>query len=129
MSLARRLSPRRVKLEVARLRKKWTGRLLRRDREVLRLEPDTTSGPRRGEVVVSYVLDGVRQALAGRLEHSHTHFWEAHRIAQTFVDLGYAVDVVHWQNQDFVPSKPYAAAVDVRANLERWTTRLPSTLR
>ena len=130
----RNLQPRRLQLEWQRFSTKWSKKLRGLDRQVLTLPPTPSStrpstlppgGESRGAVLVSYVLDGVRQALAGRVEHSHTHFWEAHRIAQTFADLGFEVDVVHWQNQSFEPTKPYRAVVDVRSNLERWAPTLP----
>ena len=119
----RNLQPRRLQLEWQRFSTKWSKKLRGLDRQVLTLPPE--GNELRGSVLVSYVLDGVRQALAGEIEHSHTHFWEAHRIAQTFADLGFEVDVVHWQNQNFVPTKPYRAVVDVRSNLERWAASLP----
>ncbi len=119
----RRLSGARLALESRRLRAKWTARALRRAQQVLTLEPPTGVATR-GQALVSYVLDGVRQARAGRLDHSHTHFWEAYRVARTFADLGFQVDVVHWQNSSFVPTKPYRAVVDVRSNLERWAPAL-----
>lgn len=119
----RNLQPRRLRLEWQRFSTKWSKKLRGLDQQVLTLAPEGSE--HRGPVLVSYVLDGVRQALAGQVEHSHTHFWEAHRIAQTFADLGFEVDVVHWQNRRFQPTKPYRAVVDVRSNLERWAPALP----
>lgn len=120
----RQLQPRRLGLEWRRLTRKWSKKLRGLDRQVLTL-PANPSVPAQGSALVSYVLDGVRQALAGQIDHSHTHFWEAQQIAQTFADLGFEVDVVHWQNQTFRPRKPYRAVVDVRSNLERWADDLP----
>ncbi|MDR4495761.1 MAG: glycosyltransferase [Nitrospirales bacterium] len=40
-------------------------------------------------------------------------------MAQTFVQLGYEVDVIHWTNHNFIPKGNYAILVDVRRNLER----------
>jgi glycosyltransferase involved in cell wall biosynthesis len=40
-------------------------------------------------------------------------------MAQTFVDLGYYVDVILCVNQMFIPWKPYAVVVDTRFNLQR----------
>jgi hypothetical protein len=49
----------------------------------------------------------------------HTHYWETRQIAQTWLDLGYSVDAIHWKNQHFVPEKRYDFFIDVRMNLER----------
>jgi glycosyltransferase involved in cell wall biosynthesis len=49
----------------------------------------------------------------------HTNFWVSARIAQIFLELGYAVDVVSHRNTTFIPTRPYAVVVDVRRLLER----------
>ena len=38
---------------------------------------------------------------------SHEQYWKTSAMAQTFMDLGYNVDVIHTQNQQFIPWKRY----------------------
>jgi glycosyltransferase involved in cell wall biosynthesis len=74
--------------------------------------------PQRGTVLLSYLtepfLPGFRSAV-----RTHTHYWEVARIAETFLELGYGVDVIRWNNQEFVPRRRYDVLVDARMNLER----------
>ena len=87
-----------------------------RDRVVVTLAPE---GPPRGWALVSYIIDPFLLEPDEPLPSRHTHYWESLQIARTFVDLGYAVDVISWRNTDFTPQKDYAFFVDVRHNLER----------
>ena len=110
--------------DAQRIARKLARRVRAVERRVVRLEP---TGKARGRILFSYVLDpllGPREAPADR---SHTHYWESRQMAWTLVDLGYAVDAVHWTNRRFVPELAYDAVLDVRTNLERWVDRLPSS--
>ncbi|MEP6958275.1 MAG: glycosyltransferase [Nitrospirota bacterium] len=40
-------------------------------------------------------------------------------MAQTFLDLGYSVDVIDWRNRVFTPTKPYTVLIDPRDNVQR----------
>jgi glycosyltransferase involved in cell wall biosynthesis len=86
------------------------------DRRLVALAP---LGVPRGAVLLSYILDAFFLQPDDPAMSTHTHFWETRQIAQTWLDLGYAVDVIHWKNQDFVPRKHYDFFVDVRMNVER----------
>jgi glycosyltransferase involved in cell wall biosynthesis len=79
----------------------------------------TPSEPTRGNVLLSYILDTFFLQPDDPALLKHTHYWETHQIAQTWLDLGYTVDAIHWKNQDFVPEKRYNFFIDVRMNLER----------
>lgn len=85
-------------------------------RAVVALKPDGVS---QGTVLLSYIIDPFLLAPGQALPHTHTHYWESWQIAQTFLELGYAVDVISWKNTTFTPQKDYAFFVDVRNNLER----------
>ena len=64
----------------------------------------------------------------GERGYSHQLFTDSFKtiaMAQTFVDLGYDVDVIHAENQDFVPWKSYDVMVDTRFNLQRLQPFLP----
>ena len=40
-------------------------------------------------------------------------------MAQTFLDMGYCVDVISYRNEHFVPEKSYDVFVAARTNFER----------
>jgi glycosyltransferase involved in cell wall biosynthesis len=87
---------------------------------VVSLKPDGTA---RGTVLLSSSIEPFILA-AGRPPRAHPRYWEARQMAQTFLDLGYAVDVVSDKNDRFVPTADYAICIDVRWNLERFRTAL-----
>jgi len=86
------------------------------DRRVVSVSP---ARPGRGNVLLSYILDAFFLKINDPLLLKHTHYWETRQIAQTWLDLGYAVDAINWKNQSFVPEKHYNFFIDVRMNLER----------
>ncbi len=49
----------------------------------------------------------------------HSNLWECRQIAQTFLDLGFAVDVIDWHNKRFTPRRPYRFLLDIGASMER----------
>lgn len=83
---------------------------------VVTLRPE---GKSRGNVLLSYILKPFLRKPGEPLSTSHTNHWESLMIAQTFLDLGYCVDAIDFQNRTFVPEKHYAFFIDVRYNLER----------
>lgn len=105
-----------VAREVKRGIKKGIKEAERLDRRVVSLKPDR---PPQGNVLISYITSPFFLRAGQSVPNSHTHYWESLQIARTFWELGYCVDVIHWQNRDFVPNKDYAFFVDVRLNLER----------
>ncbi len=86
------------------------------DNRVVSLLP---SGPPRGNVLLSYIIDAFFLQPDDPALLKHTHYWETRQIARTWLDLGYAVDAIHWKNQQFLPQKSYDFFIDVRMNLER----------
>ena len=119
-----RLTPARLGRELEHLLARLRSRLSRADRHVATLEPP---GPTRGNVLLSYILEPLLERTAPA--HSHTHFFESLCIAETFVQRGYRVDGISWQNDSFVPSDDYRVIIDVRLNLERWSQLPPSTIK
>jgi glycosyltransferase involved in cell wall biosynthesis len=71
-----------------------------------------------GHVLLSYITRPF-VASSGAEADAHTNVWECRQIAQTFLDLGYAVDVIDWNNDRFRPAKAYRFLVDIGASLER----------
>lgn len=78
------------------------------------------NGHARGTVLISYANQGLILMRRGLpVPTSHEQYWKTIAMAQTFIDLGYNVDVIHTQNQQFVPWKRYDLVVDTRFNLQR----------
>jgi glycosyltransferase involved in cell wall biosynthesis len=86
------------------------------------------AGSPHGHVLISYDNHGLLCKMRGQpIPTSHPQFLKTIIMAQTFVDLGYDVDVIHCENQRFIPWKPYDIMVDTRLNLQRLQPYLPST--
>ena len=78
------------------------------------------NGHARGNVLISYANQGLILMRRGLpVPTSHEQYWKTIAMAQTFIDFGYNVDVIHTQNQQFVPWKRYDVVVDTRFNLQR----------
>ena len=86
------------------------------------LKPEGTV---RGKVLLSYIPDAFTSPEAESLSHRHTHYWESHRIATTFLNNGFEVDVVHYDDGSFIPKRDYDILVSARTNLERLAKLLP----
>lgn len=81
---------------------------------VIRLFP---KGPSRGNVLISYTTLPFLNPRTKTLE-AHTNRWECKQMAQIFLDLGYAVDVIDFENTSFKPAKKYRYFIDVGTNIE-----------
>jgi hypothetical protein len=77
------------------------------------------TSPPKGTVLLSYLTEPFLLRPGQPMPHSHTHPWEIREIGNTFLELGYALDVIRWTNQEFVPKRPYDVFIDARMNLER----------
>ncbi len=56
-----------------------------------------------GDVLISYILESFLLKEGQDLPTTHTHFSESVQIVNTFLELGYAVDVIDYRNKIFVP--------------------------
>src|SRR5712692_3028089 len=76
--------------------------------------------PYRGDVLLSFINEPffLTREQAG-FYGQHTHYWTALEMADAFLDLGYNVDVIRWNNDEFLPQKEYAFFIDKRLNLRR----------
>jgi glycosyltransferase involved in cell wall biosynthesis len=72
-----------------------------------------------GNVLLSYTLNPFLREEDEDFTNLHTCDWECFQMAKTFLDLGYSVDVIHYQNKKFFPRKDYCFFIDVHTNLER----------
>lgn len=86
------------------------------NRAVVSLEPQ---GPPKGYVLLSHVVKAFLLPPGQPIPRDHHHYWVALQMAQTFLDLGYGVDVINFHNKTFWPRRDYALMVDTRWNLER----------
>ncbi len=93
------------------------------DTRVVSLQPH---GPARGRMLLSYITSPFFLKDTQPIPYSHAHYWESREIAHTFLELGYAVDVIHFKNLEFLPGcEEYSVVVDARRNLERLAPKLP----
>ena len=95
----------------------------RPDLKVVSLKPERRS---RGNVLFSYISAPFLLKPGEPIPTFHTQHWESWRMATTFLDFGYSVDVINYTNQTFLPDKDYAVVVDARRNLERLAPLLKS---
>ena len=127
----RLLHPRAAQDLVTRRIAKWRRKLSKVDQAVCHFEPRPGTTVR-GDALVAYIADafllktGPEPIDESLVPHSHTHWWESLQIVQTFLDLGYRVDAISWQNTSFVPQKKYDVVLDVRILLEHWKEHLPA---
>lgn len=82
--------------------------------------------PQKGRVLISYTtlpfLDTRERTL-----NAHSNRWECKQMAQEFLDRGYAVDVIDFNNTRFVPKHSYDFCIDNRSNLARLAPLLNSS--
>ncbi len=88
---------------------------------VVSLQPE---GPSRGSVLIAYFTEPFVVPPDAPLFKSHAHFEESRIFVETFLELGYSVDVIDYRNTKFKPIKPYAFLVSARTNLELYANRL-----
>lgn len=89
--------------------------------EMVSLWPE---GDRKGDVLISYIVDPFRVDDESKISNSHTHHWESRLMATAFLEMGYAVDVISYLDQQFVPRKEYSLFLAARTNFERIATLL-----
>lgn len=72
-----------------------------------------------GNVLLSYIIEPFLVNDDSLVSNSHTHDWESLQIGRTFLELGYAVDVIDYRNVTFIPEKHYVFFVGARTNFKR----------
>ncbi len=84
--------------------------------KVVSLTPQQAS---KGNVLLSYRIEPFLLQAAGKpTPNDQSWNWECLLIAQTFLDMGYSVDVIQFHNDKFVPTKKYDFFIDIRDRLE-----------
>ncbi|QLE47111.1 glycosyltransferase [Nostoc sp. C057] len=89
--------------------------------QVVSLKPKQ---PSKGNVLLSYRIEPFLLKHGQPMPNDHTWYWEVWQIAQTFLDLGYNVDVIQFHNDKFVPQKHYAFFIDIRHRMEALAPKL-----
>src|SRR4030067_2232197 len=79
---------------------------------------------RRGIVLLSYVFDPFLKCNSDDIPVSHTKYWESLQIAETFLELGFDVDVNNYDNNLFFPKKNYNIFIGYGNNFEKTAQRL-----
>jgi len=88
----------------------------------VRLLPE---GPSRGTVVLSYIFWPFKEGWDSPKARGHTNAFEVVTIAETYRKLGYAVEVVEYHNQTYIPPTDCSLVVDILGQFERWNPYLP----
>lgn len=102
--------------KVNKVRKYYTKKLTDARKHLL-LEPET---PARGSVLLSYKLEPFLLKPGQPVQHWHSNFSESLEMAQTFLELGFEVDVFEYNNDIYMPAKKeYDFFIDSRWNFER----------
>lgn len=73
----------------------------------------------RGNVLICYITHPFSLNADDSAFYSHTNQWECKQIANTWVQHGYNVDIIDWDNSTFLPKKDYLFFIDIHSNLER----------
>jgi glycosyltransferase involved in cell wall biosynthesis len=90
------------------------GRIERR--QIISLQPNI---PAIGNVLISYVVKPFILKPDDPIFNCHTQNWECLQMAKTFLEMGYCVDVIRFDNDVFIPKKPYVFFIETRFNLQR----------
>lgn len=75
-------------------------------------------GAARGHILLSYDT-GPFLAYPKQPYYYHSNQWECAEIARLFLQRGYAVDIIRWDNTSFKPKRNYAIIIDIHQNIER----------
>lgn len=86
------------------------------DRRVIRLSPGIKP---KGHVLISYIIESFILDPNDPVFRSHTHYWETRQMVNTFLELGYAVDLISYRNTSFRPQQAYNIFVGARTNFDR----------
>jgi len=72
-----------------------------------------------GNVLLSYIVEPFHRSKDDESFIHHANQWECLQIANTYLELGYRVDVISWCDYSFIPERPYNYCIDIHNNLER----------
>lgn len=85
------------------------------------------SGAFKGTILLSYGTEIYKRIQQGKgFIDWHSTSWENYYLSKAFLDRGYDVDVIDYQNPNFTPKKDYTVFIDVMTNLETLSKRVNS---
>lgn len=88
---------------------------------VISLTPESMP---RGNVLLAYIIDPFLLKAGELISNAHSHYWESWQMARTFLDMGYCVDIISYQNREFIPVKHYSIFVAARTSFDRLSALL-----
>jgi glycosyltransferase involved in cell wall biosynthesis len=83
------------------------------------VELPATRHPARGTVLLAFVIEPFLLREGEPLPTGHTNVVESLLIAETMRDMGYAVDVIDYHDNAFVPGKDYSILISSRVCMAR----------
>jgi len=88
----------------------------------VRLQPEKQV---RGRMLLSYATEVYERLLRGEaFDRPHISAWHNFQISRTFLDLGFQVDVIPFNDHHAIPHADYDVMVDIVSNLGRLADRL-----
>ena len=84
-------------------------------------------GEKKGNVLLSYIVEPFLLQDEKEIPNTHDHYWVSWQIGRTFAAMGYDVDVVEYDDGNFVPQKKYDFLIGARTNFERLSGAVPSS--
>lgn len=85
-----------------------------------------TNQKRKGNVLLSYITSPFILDEKSPSFRAHVNQWECKEMARIFLEQGYDVDVIDWNNNKFIPKKNYSFFIDLGENIERFIPFLNS---
>lgn len=80
----------------------------------------------KGRLLLSYLTAPFEDPSTLLSFTGHSNHWECFQIGQTFLDLGYEVDVINWNDEELPRGRDYSVCIDIHHNLEKFSSRLGS---
>lgn len=84
-------------------------------------------GQGRGHVLMTYVVAPFHDGGASAFRQNYSNHVMSLEMAKAFVHLGYVVDIVDWQDTEFIPEKNYDVFLGMTANFDRLFRCLPQS--
>jgi glycosyltransferase involved in cell wall biosynthesis len=87
-----------------------------------------TKNGNNGNILLAYRIEPflLKGEALDTLLKKHTNYWESLQMANTFLDIGYDVDVISYLNERLIPKKSYQIYINARTNFQKIAERLNS---
>ena len=79
----------------------------------------------RGTVVIGYLTWPFHEGHDSLRARGHTNAFEVVTMAEIYQELGYSVEIVDYDNNDYLPPKDCCVVIDLHGQLKRWNKTLP----